>query len=92
MIFRREDRGRGILSEALPLFSAYLFEAKPIQRLYLHAVTENAASRRVAEKAGYKQDGTLRQSFFLRGKLRDCAVYSLVRSECGPLNDCLQPG
>ncbi|MGD8451799.1 MAG: GNAT family protein [Phycisphaerae bacterium] len=90
-IFRRADRGRGIMSEALPLFSAYLFEAKPIGRLFLFAATENAGSRRVAEKAGYHQDGTLRQAFFLRGRFHDCAVYSMLRSECRPLAEFLQP-
>lgn len=90
-IFRRADRRRGIMSEALPLFSAYLFEAKPIGRLYLFAAADNAGSRRVAEKSGYHQDGTLRQAFFLRGRLHDCAVYSMLRSECRPLREFVQP-
>lgn len=81
-LLRRADRGRGTVSEALPLFSAYLFEAKPIRRLYLLAATGNIASKKVAEKAGYRREGTLRQAFFLRGRYHDCAIYSLLRDEC----------
>ena len=88
-VFKREDRGRGIMSEALPLFSAYLFEAKPIRRLCLFILAENVASRKVAEKSGYHYEGTLRQAFFLRGKHHDCAVYSLLREECRPVAELL---
>ena len=89
-LFRREDRGRGIMSEALPIFSAYLFEAKPIRRLCLITDRDNVASQRVAEKCGYRHEGTLRQSFFLRGEYRDCELYSLLRDECPPLIELLQ--
>jgi RimJ/RimL family protein N-acetyltransferase len=89
-LFRQEDRGRGIVSEALPIFSAYLFALKPIPRLCLHTAPGNAASQRVAEKAGYKHEGTLRQSFFLRGTTVDCELYSLLRDECPPLEDVLK--
>ena len=82
LVFRPEDRGRGYVSEALPLFSAYLFAAKPIERLYLLATVENTASRRVAEKAGYRLEGILRRAFFLQGVHRDCALYALLRDEC----------
>lgn len=84
-LFKREDRGQGITSETLPLFSAYLFEAKPIHRLCLLTAPGNVASRRVAEKSGYRHEGTLRQAFFLRGKHHDCEVYSLLRNECPPV-------
>jgi len=89
-LFKREDRGRGTISEALPLFSAYLFEAKPIHRLYLLTASGNIASRRVAEKSGYRHEGTLRQAFFLRGKHVDCEMYSLLRNECPPAAEFAQ--
>ncbi len=89
-LFSSEDRGKGILSEALPLFSAYLFESKPIHRLYLHTAPGNAASRRVAEKSGYRHEGTLREAFFLRGKYVDNEVYSMLRGECPTVAELLQ--
>ena len=54
VVFRREDRGKGYTTEALRIFSAYLFELKCIPRLQLGTHADNVAARRVAEKCGYK--------------------------------------
>ncbi|MBN2563583.1 MAG: GNAT family N-acetyltransferase [Phycisphaerae bacterium] len=90
-VFRREDRGKGYTTEALRIFSAYLFELKPIPRLQLGTHVDNIAARRVAEKCGYKLEGTLRQMFFARGKYVDCVLYSLLRDECASLAEALKP-
>ena len=81
-IFRPADRGKGIMSAALRIFSAYLFEIKPIPRLELLIDVNNAASRRVAEKCGYRHEGVLRQYIFMRGEYHDCDALSLLRGEC----------
>ena len=83
VIFRPADRGHGYVSEALALFSAYLFAAKPIERLQLGMFTGNTASRRVAEKCGYRFEGTQRHGGFLRGEHHDRETFSLLRGE-GP--------
>jgi ribosomal-protein-alanine N-acetyltransferase len=60
------------MSEALPLFSAYLFATIPhVTRLVLLTAADNAASRRLAQKCGYVQEGVLRQANFYRGRLVD---------------------
>ncbi|SDF42008.1 GNAT family N-acetyltransferase [Sporomusa acidovorans] len=84
-IFRREDRGKGYMSEALTLFSAFLFESKPIPRLQLTLVVGNESSRKVAEKCGYHYEGTLRKAAFLAGKYVDLELFGLLREECPPL-------
>ncbi|HUU84762.1 MAG TPA: GNAT family protein [Phycisphaerae bacterium] len=88
-IFRPEARNKGYMSEALRIFSAYLFELKPIPRLQLAMFKGNAASRKVAEKCGYQYEGTQRQGNFLRGEYRDRETFSLLRSECQPLSEAL---
>lgn len=85
-IFRREDRGKGYMGEALALFSAFLFESKPIPRLQVTVVTGNQASRRVAERCGYRYEGTLRKAAFLAGKYVDLEVLGLLREDCPPLS------
>ena len=90
VIFRREDRGKGFTTEALRIFSAYLFELKPIPRLQLSTHTDNIAARTVAEKCGYKLEGTLRQMYFARGTYVDCVLYSLLRQECPSLAEALK--
>jgi RimJ/RimL family protein N-acetyltransferase len=88
-IFRREDRGKGFMSEALRIFSAYLFELKPIRRLQLGTANDNIASRRVAEKCGYRLEGTLREFVFARGTYLDYAIYAMLRHECMSLSEAL---
>ncbi len=91
VVFRREDRGKGYTTEALRIFSAYLFELKPIPRLQLSTHVENIAARRVAEKCGYKLEGILRQMFFTHGAYVDYALYSLLPDECPDLAESLKP-
>jgi RimJ/RimL family protein N-acetyltransferase len=42
---------------------------------------QNIASQRVLEKAGFKREGIIRQSFFSRGVWRDTAMFSILREE-----------
>jgi ribosomal-protein-alanine N-acetyltransferase len=90
VVFRREDRGKGYTTEALRIFSAYLFELKPIPRLQLSTHANNIAARRVAEKCGYKLEGTLRRMFFTRGAYVDYVLYSLLREECPSLAEAIK--
>ncbi len=89
-MLRREDRGKGYTTEALRIFSAYLFELKPIPRLQLGTHVDNIAARRIAEKCGYKLEGTMRQVHFSRGAYVDCVLYSLLRDECPSLAEALE--
>jgi ribosomal-protein-alanine N-acetyltransferase len=90
VIFRQQDRNQGYMSEALRLFSSYLFELKPIPRLQIHTAKGNQPSRRIAEKCGYQYEGTLRRVGFLRGAYVDGELFSLLREECPPLSEVLQ--
>lgn len=89
-IFRREDRGKGYTSEALKLFSAYLFEIKTIHRLEVHADDNNIGSRRVAEKSGFTYEGMKRQAVFSRGEYCDLAIYSMLRHECPSFTEMIK--
>jgi [ribosomal protein S5]-alanine N-acetyltransferase len=81
-IFKSEDRGKGYMTEALTLFSAYIFEVKTIHRLEVHADNGNMGSRKVAEKSGFTYEGMKRQAVFSRGEYGDLAIYSMLRHEC----------
>lgn len=88
-VLRREDDGRGYMTEALRLFSAYLFDIKPMPRLMARTSVNNLGARRVAEKCGYQLEGVQRKAYFSRGVYEDCAVYSLLREECPSLSEVL---
>jgi RimJ/RimL family protein N-acetyltransferase len=91
-ILRKEDRGRGYMTEALRIFSAYLFETRNVPRLQITTFEGNIAARRIAEKCGYRFEGIMRQMGFLRGRHVDAARYSLLRAECCSLAEALAGG
>ncbi len=74
-------RGQGITTEAVGLLVDWLFSTKKINRLQLGILTENTASKRVAEKSGFRFEGVLRGAIFLRGGNHDLEMWSLLRSE-----------
>ncbi|HEY3766369.1 MAG TPA: GNAT family protein [Gaiellales bacterium] len=69
-------RGQGIASRALTLAAAHALRTFPIQRLQLFTGVENVASQRVAERAGFTREGTLRNWYHLRGEPQDAIMYS----------------
>jgi len=85
ILFKPEDRGKGYMTEALAIFCKYLFDLKPIYRLQIQAEAANSASCKVAERCGFKREGTMRQAFISRGEPCDIEMYSLIRSEMGAL-------
>ena len=74
------DRGKGYASEALRLFSDYLFAKRPAcHRLQLIIETWNDASARLAEACGYASEGILRKAGYSSADPEDCFIYSRVR-------------
>ncbi len=73
-----EARGRGAASRALRLLSRWTLREWPIGRLHLMADVDNPASMRVAERAGFAREGTLRNWYDLRGERRDAVMFSLL--------------
>jgi RimJ/RimL family protein N-acetyltransferase len=79
-----EARGRDVATAATRLASAWAFESHAeLARLQLRADVENAASNRVAEKAGFTREGLLRaQRHNTRlGRRVDFVMWSLLRVE-----------
>jgi len=75
------ERGKGYCSEAVKILVDYLFLSKDIGRIQGQTDPRNLASQKVLEKAGFKREGTLRNSFFMRGERRDAYIYSILRKE-----------
>ncbi len=71
--------GRGIMSEAVPAFTAYAFATFDLCRVYAAVFEWNAASARVLEKAGYVLEGRLRKSATKDGRTIDQLLYACVR-------------
>jgi RimJ/RimL family protein N-acetyltransferase len=80
---RRETRGRGNASAALRLAARWAFDTLGAERVQVRVEVENAASQRVAEKAGFVREGVLRSSGWSRRRQRrlDFVVFSLLPDE-----------
>ncbi len=81
ILYDMHSRGKGIMPEAVTLFMGYLFAWKNIPRIQVQIDSGNVASRRVAEKAGFTHEGTLRQAMINNGKPTDMEMYSYLRTD-----------
>ncbi len=71
--------GRGIMTEAIEIFTAHLFEYFDFNRLSAGVFSSNPASARVLEKAGFTRVATLRAHVTKNGKVLDEILYSKLR-------------
>ena len=74
-------RGRGVASAALRELSAWAFSELAALRLELLIGVENVASKRVAERAGYTLEGTLRSLQVKPGVRGDMEIWSRLASD-----------
>jgi len=84
-LYQPENWGKGYATEAVALFVPFLFEIKTVDRIQAMVLPDNVGSRRVLEKCGFTFEGTLRQALFHHGHNCDAHLYSILRSECKPL-------
>jgi RimJ/RimL family protein N-acetyltransferase len=78
---RPDRRGRGYASEAVVALARWALAEAGLQRIQLCAITENEPSLRVAEKAGFRREGTLRRAQLEDDGLHDLAVFSLLSDD-----------
>jgi len=75
---RLEGRGRGLMTRAVRLASAWAFDELGLAVLSWYALVGNEPSLRVAEAVGYRLEGTLRLGVKHRGRREDTWVGSLL--------------
>jgi RimJ/RimL family protein N-acetyltransferase len=68
-------RGRGVMTRAVTLLCDALLD-QGVDRLELRTHPENEASQRLAERCGFKREGTERKSIWLHGRRADAIVWS----------------
>lgn len=74
-------RGKGVMSRALRLALAWGFELRGVEVVHWRAQVGNWPSRRVAERCGFRMDGTVRGLLEQRGERRDGWIGSLRRGD-----------
>jgi RimJ/RimL family protein N-acetyltransferase len=76
-------RGRGVATRSLRLATRWAIVERGAERVQLRADVDNAASRIVAERAGFRLDGVIRAARWnaRRGRRVDLALYSILPAE-----------
>lgn len=72
-------QGKGYASEAVRAVIRYALDTMNLIRVQARCDVENIASEQVMIKSGMQYEGTLRKSFFIKGRYRDFKLYSIVR-------------
>ena len=76
------DSGKGVVTEALGLMTAWLFDTQPqANRLGLVIHVDNGRSLRVAEKCRFAREATFREAWYNRGRWHDVAICNITRRE-----------
>ena len=77
---RQSRQRRGLATAAVQILAKFGFETLGLTRIEIVAASENAPSRRVAEKAGAQFECLARNRLVIHGTPLDAAVHSLVPS------------
>lgn len=78
--------GRGVMARSVRALAERVFADQRLHRLEILAATENVASRRVAERAGFALEAVLRERLCAPAGFDDCALY--VRFAPSRANRC----
>jgi ribosomal-protein-serine acetyltransferase len=74
-------QGRGVARAACRALIAFARRELQVERVTWHCTTVNTRSRALAERLGFRHEGTLRSAYVLRGERYDLDVLSLVGAE-----------
>ncbi len=77
-------RGRGLGTDVVRVLCHYAFVVRGLHRLGLETLGTNLAMRTVATRAGFVEEGRIREAAYLLGERVDEVTYGLLRSEWRP--------
>jgi ribosomal-protein-serine acetyltransferase len=77
-------QGNGTVTRATAVLVGHAFSNWKLNRVEIRAGVDNARSRAIPERLGFKQEGVLRQSERLGERYLDHAVYAILAEEWNP--------
>ena len=81
------SRGRGLATRVASFAARWAWSALRLHRVELHHEVPNTGSCRVAEKAGYALEGTLRRAYWKPGGWADEHIHAFIAPEKGAFHD-----
>jgi len=74
-------RGRGIMTRCVLAMMRHAFESMGLNRVEIRVVVGNRDSAAIPERMALRQEGVLREAYWLYDGYRDVAVYSMLARE-----------
>jgi ribosomal-protein-alanine N-acetyltransferase len=71
--------GRGIMTEAVKLITAYAFTNFDVVRIQAGVFDNNPKSMRVLEKAGFTKEGVMKNAIVKKGQILDEHIYAICK-------------
>jgi RimJ/RimL family protein N-acetyltransferase len=71
--------GRGIMTEAVTAVTDFCFENFPLRRISAEVFSNNPASARMLEKAGFSFEERLKNNVLKDDKLLDSLLYARIK-------------
>jgi ribosomal-protein-serine acetyltransferase len=74
-------QGRGLMTGAVRTLIDQAFGEWDLHRVEIRAATENARSRRIPERLGFREEGVVREAERIGDRYNDLAVYGILAPE-----------
>jgi RimJ/RimL family protein N-acetyltransferase len=81
MLGDKSQWGKGLGTEATKLMLKHAFEELNLHRVYLTVRNDNESAMKLYEKAGFKQEGIMRESVFKNNKYVTMNLMSILKNE-----------
>ena len=81
MLGEKDEWNKGYGTETMVLLLRHCFDTLNLNRVFLRVYAENVRAKRAYDKAGFVDEGRLREGVYKYGKYDDVIVMSVLRSE-----------
>ena len=76
-----KHQGKGIMTASCSAVISHAFNTLQLNRISIECATQNARSRALAERLGFKLEGIIREAEWLHDHYVDHALYGLLKSD-----------
>jgi ribosomal-protein-serine acetyltransferase len=77
----RDEQGRGTMTEAVRAHLDHAFGTWRLNRILIQAAVENARSRAIPERLGFREEGVLREVERVGDRMLDGVVYAMLAAD-----------
>jgi len=81
MVGERDSQNRGIGTAAARAMVRHGFFDLNLHRIYVTVLRGNVSSIRMCEKAGFREEGTIREGAYKHGRYHDLVLMGVLKSE-----------